>query len=389
MKSFDNRIWTFSTVYFPYQVGGAEKSALEISKYLRSKGFLIKVFTVAPPKMTKMNRIDVYEELPSGIEVFAIRRLLPYISFFDKKKRPLLLRALWHLLDFFSLGLFCKLALKYFKDRNGRPQYIFTHNLTGLGFTPWVFAGLFQIPIIHIVHDYNLLCFKNTRWRRSQNCTSICFTCKPRAFASKFLVKKVKKVIGVSKSVLFPHVKYLNLKTESLGIAYGNTSIKSNQKANSEFDFGFIGNISEEKGFETFLSAARLTNYTFAVAGHATSEQINRISELSNVHYLGWSDPESFYKKVGCVIVPSLWEDPAPKVIYEAGWAGAHVIVSDRSSLVEIAQYHELEYEVFKAGDYDDLVIKMKHVHEKGPVTKSPKMRKMQGEQVLELIVSL
>src|ERR1700761_822020 len=78
---------------------------------------------------------------------------------FDGRRRPLAQRLLWHAIDTFTLA--SRRAVEKIVDEL-RPDVMITHNLRGWGYAPWVLAGERGLPLVHVVHDYGLVCNSST-----------------------------------------------------------------------------------------------------------------------------------------------------------------------------------------------------------------------------------
>ena len=76
---------------------------------------------------------------------------------------------------------------------------------------------------------------------------------------------------------------------------------------------GIIGRFSDEKNFETVIKAMKyLKNYKLFIGGSGSNESkyknIIKNLDLSNIEFLGWIEPNNFFKKIDILIVPSFYE---------------------------------------------------------------------------------
>ena len=370
-------IFSFTTLFPPIQVGGAEKSVLEINDDLVSAGHSVEIFTLSLGRL-------VTEIRPQGdIVVHRILRKQPYFPFTLKEKPNAIRRFLWHASDVFSPAVYKKIHQRM----KINPAKLFvTHNLSGLSYAPWIYARFHKIKVIHVIHDYNLLCPRTSLWHNNSRCARICIQCEPRKKLSQMFLSQKFMILGVSQAVLEKHKSLGLFENNPTGILNGNTRMEYVPNKNSSFDFGFIGAITSAKGIDLLLKAAQSTNYSFAIAGKGSESEISKLANIPNVTYLGWQDPRDFFSKIDTLIVPSIWDDPAPKVVYEGAWAGRRVIVSDRPSLLELANYHEIDFLSFKAGDVDDLISCLNRAHQNKEPVKTPKARPSQGENLMKVI---
>ena len=372
-------IHSFTTLFPPIQVGGAEKSVQEMSNDLISSGHSVEIFTLSLGK--PVTEIRPLEDL----KVIRIVRHQPYFPFTEKEKPNAMRRFLWHASDIFSPTVY-----RVIRERmKVNPADLFiTHNLTGLSYAPWLYARFHKVKLIHVIHDYNLICPRSSLWHNQTRCNRICLPCNPRKTLSKMVLSKKFMILGVSKAVLDIHKSFGLFPLNPSGVLNGNTRMKNVPKEKNLFDFGFMGAITTAKGIELLIEVARRTNYSFAIAGGGTESDISKLRNIPNVTYLGWQDPSTFFSKIDTLVVPSIWDDPAPTVVYEGAWAGRRVVISDRPSLIELANYHGIDFLSFKAGNAEDLIFCLNRAHENKAPVKTPNVRPSQGENLMKVLES-
>ena len=79
---------------------------------------------------------------------------------------------------------------------------------------------------------------------------------------------------------------------------------------------------------------------------------------LNNIEFVGWASgkvKDALYAGALVGVVPSLWQEPAGIVMYEAMVHGVPVIVADKGGMPEIVE-DGVSGRVFKAGNEKDLV---------------------------------
>ncbi|MEM7586454.1 MAG: glycosyltransferase [Acidobacteriota bacterium] len=118
--------------------------------------------------------------------------------------------------------------------------------------------------------------------------------------------------------------------------------LEPHQERAREPDRGFVTliNASSIKGMPIFLELAqRLPDVAFAVVvtwGKLQRDDQQKLDELPNVQVLKPLSPvEPIYDLTRVLLVPSLWEDPFPRVVNEAMQRGIPVIASDRGGIPE------------------------------------------------------
>jgi glycosyltransferase involved in cell wall biosynthesis len=106
----------------------------------------------------------------------------------------------------------------------------------------------------------------------------------------------------------------------------------------------FVGRLSEEKGIETILSAARRTpriRYVLVGSGPLAEyvREVVKRDNMQNVGLVGQADSdmvEHFMSGASLVVVPSIWYENYPYVILEAKAAGKVVIASRIGGIPEL-----------------------------------------------------
>jgi len=367
------KILVVNTLYYPYQVGGAEKSVQEIVEYL-AKGNNVSVLTLK-------NKTDSHipgSEIVSGVQVSRIKFLLRYWPF-PKKDRSAISKSIWHFLDLVNIPILFRI---FQLQISKKPDIVMTHNLTGFSISPWIASKMLGIPVLHLLHDYNLLCPKTTMRQNATNCESICGPCKPRLTLSR-IAPKPAAFVGVSEFIVNRHRNFLNFPAGTVfGVAHGSASFTPIPRSLQNFDYGFLGGLNEVKGIDVYIEAAKkLPHKSFAIAGKPDPEFLEKISNIPNIHFLGWTNAIEFYSCVKVLVVPSVWNDPAPRVILEARRSGLPVVISEMPTLVEIAQYNQCVYFTFEPGNADSLVEVLENLDENMSIPQA-KSFPSQGEQI-------
>jgi len=119
---------------------------------------------------------------------------------------------------------------------------------------------------------------------------------------------------------------------------------------------GCIGRISPEKGQRAFLDAAArihaaLPESRFVIAGSALfsdsaaqayEREVRDAATALPVEFTGWTDDiDSVLARLHLLLVPSMWDEPNPRVILEAFAAGVPVIAFRRGGIPEMIQHGE------------------------------------------------
>lgn len=138
--------------------------------------------------------------------------------------------------------------------------------------------------------------------------------------------------------------------------------------------FGFIGGLGEHKGAHLLVSAARLLPESLAVEvkiyGRADHfpDYYARLLRLADAHqgiqFCGTFPNEqiaSIFAELDVLVVPSLWYENSPLVIYSAQEAGCPVIASNFAGMAEVV-HHEKNGLLFEPGDVAGLASAMERL---------------------------
>jgi glycosyltransferase involved in cell wall biosynthesis len=100
------------------------------------------------------------------------------------------------------------------------------------------------------------------------------------------------------------------------------------------------GRLTEEKGFDTAIAAARSAGAPLVIAGAGPDEaRLRSLAAGADVRFaglLGRHDMADLRRRAAVVLAPSRWEEPCPYSVLEALAAGVPVLASDRGGLPEM-----------------------------------------------------
>ena len=101
-----------------------------------------------------------------------------------------------------------------------------------------------------------------------------------------------------------------------------------------------VGRLTEEKGFDTAIAAARAAGVPLVVAGSGPDEdRLRGLGAGANVRFTGLLEAGELAElraRAAVVLAPSRWEEPCPYSVLEALAAGVPVLASDRGGLPEL-----------------------------------------------------
>jgi glycosyltransferase involved in cell wall biosynthesis len=126
---------------------------------------------------------------------------------------------------------------------------------------------------------------------------------------------------------------------------------------------GFIGRLTEDKGFSIFCDIAgkrkKDPSIEFYAAGRFNNDEIKlkELAENSGVTLLGFIPVNAFLEKVDIVVLPVKWREPFGRVVAECAMAGKVVITNFVGGITEISQQIE---NIYQLEDIDDLILSRK-----------------------------
>ncbi len=116
------------------------------------------------------------------------------------------------------------------------------------------------------------------------------------------------------------------------------------RRAGSAATIGYLGRISEEKGWSVLLATSKImTDRKFLVAG-SVSGKIDLSDVPENMEFTGYLDRDrvaSFFHQIDVLVIPSIWHEPFGMVVLEALSFGTPVIASSKGALNELVGFFE------------------------------------------------
>jgi len=337
-----------NTFYTPNDIGGAENSCKVIAESLVDNGHTVSVVSTTnkPSYQDKLNGVKLY-----------------YIKLFNifwhghNKKQGMLRGVLWHLLDFFNPIM----AYRFYRIiKLVKPDVVHTNNIVGFSCSIWLVCKCSGVPIVHTLRDYYLKCYRSSMRKNSSTCVGQCGACKLLTSSRKLLSSTVSICVGNSQFMIDAHYGsgYFT-KTTSKTVIFNGWSpkfdyqthhlTKNYNKQVNDYVFGFIGRLSEEKGIELLCDAflkfikQEFSNAssqpTLIIAGEGAVSYVDKLKVDYNhptISFIGKVTPESFYPSIDFVVVPSLWEEPLARVVFEAFFCSVPVLSSNKGGNPEV-----------------------------------------------------
>lgn len=268
-----------------------------------------------------------------------------------------------------------------------RPEIAHLHLFYG-GLSNSVLRSLRKnnIPIVHSVHDYRLLCPANA-FLDSKN--RICEKCKNRsyyqcafkrcsdgdffnssilaleAYQRKYFIDPLDYIdhfIFVSKFSQNKHIAFDNRYLKKSSHLYNFTDVRKEDPTVKKGNyFLFFGRLSEEKGLLTLLKVAENLKLNLKIAGTGPleAEVLESARNYSNIEFLGYQSGTGLaeiIKNSLFIIVPSEWYENNPMTIIEAYSYGIPVIGARIGGIPEIVVENETGF-LFESRNENELTI--------------------------------
>lgn len=302
---------TFCANRFPPNVvGGAEVTVHALAVELKRRGHDISVLTLSNTRKGERTTRD-------GLDVHVLPNLNVYNQF-HHGQRGRFIKMLFGIVDVFNPLMF---ALTWWRLKTLTPDVLCTHTLKGIGPALWVAARLRGLPVVHVNHDYWLLCPRSTMFADDQACVTPCGQCKAAARPKAWLSRMVDRAVSVSRFVDERHRAAGFFPRSEPIVIHNAPPLMRGMDAKPHvpgkpFRVGFIGRTDTTKGIEQFfasVAAANVPNLEVHIAGKDNEQcipaLIARYPQLKVTHN-GFMKREAFYDLVDLVVVTSMWDEP-------------------------------------------------------------------------------
>lgn len=269
---------------------------------------------------------------------------------------------------------------------NEKPDIAHSHLMWGCT-APAIFKVLkkHQIPLVHTVHDYRMVCPAYTFMTQGQ----VCEECQGRKFYNCAVkrcskdnllmsmvmtiemyyrnmffnpAKNIQGLIYVSEFAKSIHEKYAPRLADVNNMVLYNSTTKSSKINKGRGDyFLYYGRLSYEKGIDILIDAAKelpWMHLKIVGTGPIENELKSRVGVSSRIEFLGYKKGQELFDIVAnaqFVVVPSQWYENNPMTIVEAYSFGTPVIGSDLGGIPEIIKNGTTGF-VFKHDNKDSLI---------------------------------
>jgi glycosyltransferase involved in cell wall biosynthesis len=248
-----------------------------------------------------------------------------------------------------------------------RPDVVNSHCMLNFAIGSWKAAAEREIPVVHSLHEFNLVCRNTNAFKNGRMCRHMCLLCRINE-PKLWLSRRVSSVIGVSRDVLLRHLGYgffKHIPPERQSVIWSMPPIVARSRPprlpDEPFTIGFIGRIVQEKGLESLLEAvAKLPRkgWRLVIAGKVfpplDSRKLRAQTVDLPVDWLGVTPSGEFYPRIDVLVVPALWADPGPLVVHEAFANAVPVVGAAIGGITDLVEQDVTGW-LYTPGDIEEL----------------------------------
>jgi glycosyltransferase involved in cell wall biosynthesis len=315
--------------YIHHAGGGAQESVRILAESLATRGHQVSVWaTTYQPKQRRTTEVHAKVKVT----------FLPVANvYWPHGKRPSHLKPLWHAIDSHNPIMARRIGQLLDEEK---PDILHTNILAGFSPAIWAEASRRDIPVVHTVRDYYLVCPKGAKFRNGAECVSPCATCRLYSLPKKIATRHVDAVVSISHHLSRAHIIASPIR-EVIHNSYQADGRLLPRANGIGLKVGFLGRLFETKGIEILMEAVRQSDSAHLyVAGQGLPEYVEKLRQQAppRTTFLGTIPPRDLFEKIDVLVVPSLWHEPFGRVAIEALAWGIPVIASQRGGLPEIVQ---------------------------------------------------
>jgi len=254
---------------------------------------------------------------------------------------------------------------------------------------------------VQMLHDYYMGCANSSMFKNQKNCQRQCGACRVFTWPRRAMSDTPRAVISLSARLLervegtgmFPNVAK---KVVIHGASDLRPQLLERQAPPSSdgLTVGYLGRLESTKGLEFMLDAvAQAPGVRVLLAGKGDEDYVHGLKQryqvAPNIEFLGFTRPAELFARIDLLLVPSMWEEPLGRVIYEAYAHGVPCIVTRGGGMPEIVEEGRTGY-VVEPGDTAGLTALLKQLAQgwDRPATRAACLTKSEEFKVEKLIHS-
>lgn len=349
------KICLINEFYKPYILGGVETYLNLFANELISQGNEVFVISTNPVDSSTIDYVD-------GIKVYRITTDNIH-SLLDSPNKNMLEKIVWSIKRQNSHKSYLKVKEILEKER---PTIVHTNNLYSLSTSIFSAVKELNIPIVHEIHDYNMICIKNNLIKSNGKvCHNKNILCKTfNNVKKKYIKNEPDFIITPTNFAIKEYQRSGFFKNTPFEVIPHGIKIpkKVYEKEYNPLNILYVGTLSKQKGIETLLKATRLVNkdnLMIHICGRGQYENKIRKESESNkkIIFHGYVTPEELdelYSNSNALIVPSEWYEVFGIVIIEAIAHNTPVIASKIGGIPETVINGQTGY-LFEPGNQKEL----------------------------------
>jgi glycosyltransferase involved in cell wall biosynthesis len=363
------RIAIVSSLFPPFNIGGAEQVAAQLALALHRLGHKVEVISTCRRSEIAGGRYRTDEW--EGLRVWRVAPLNLYWRF-DKDQHPNpLVRAGWHAVDLWNPSIVS--PLKQVLDHI-QPEVINTHNIDGLSPAVWKLAQNQTDAIVHTLHDYHLLCPRATMQRRDGTiCEELCRFCKVYARYHRLFQSHVRVLLAPTAAIGELHRRSgwqgTPIETIRNGVDVGVIEPPSIQ-AGDPLRIAFMSRLEREKGCDALLTVIERLRESneiqFHLAGRGSYE--SRFADLArhapNVIWHGFvtgRKKHELLSRTDVFLQLAQCRENAPLSLIEARLYGLYLLGTDVGGIPEYIDSPE-SGRLIPPGDMEQLAMTLQEL---------------------------
>lgn len=345
-------ILIINTLYTPNAIGGAEVSVQLLAEELVRNGNKVRVVTLHESAKREEKEIN-------GVEVVYLPLKNIYWPFGKTKNK--FSKLIWHIIDMYNPFMSRQVGkeIEVFQ-----PQVVHTNNISGFSVSIWKEIKKRNIKLVHTSRDYYLFHPNSTMFNHGENMDVDMLSVLLWSFLKRRMSRHVDTYIGISKYITHFHQDDGFFPNAVKDHIYNSVDMIDVISESSDIlKVGFIGRLTEDKGFSIFCDIAgkrkKDPSIAFYAAGRFNNNEIKlkELADNSGITLLGFIPVKTFLEKVDVVVLPVKWREPFGRVVAECAMAGKVVITNFVGGITEISQQIE---NVYQLEDIDDLILSRK-----------------------------
>jgi glycosyltransferase involved in cell wall biosynthesis len=328
------------SLYAPNGVGGAERTVQTIAEMAVRLGHEVATISLAPNG--KASSADIH-----GVRAHYVPLANIHFPFGSRAVFKAWRRALWHAIDAYNPWMAARVGRILDQEK---PDVVQTGNLMGFSAAVWKAAQRRGIPVVQMLHDYYMGCANSSMFKNGHNCQRQCGACRVFTGPRRAMSDTPSAVISLSARLLervtatgmFPNVQHRV-------VIHGASDLRpvladaAPLAAGAGLTVGYLGRLEPTKGLEFMLDGvAQVPQVRVLLAGKGDDAYVRslqaRYQGAGNIEFLGFTKPADLFARIDLLLVPSMWEEPLGRVIYEAYAHGIPSIVTRGGGMPEIVE---------------------------------------------------